>query len=111
MSESYRKLDVPDLVITGATKPQDKSKGIMMGFIVKQRGGNDGIKIPMYVDKATSKFTVITREHYDNLSKSDEEFDEEQKDKMRKRLKGMLKKSQNDLGANRLEKDNSSKNE
>jgi len=93
MSESYRKLDVPDFVFTGACRPQDKAKGIMKGFTAKVRDGRDGDILPMHVDKTTSRFTVITEEQYAALSKSDED----QENELKQRLQEKLRKDRKDF--------------
>jgi len=104
MSESFRKLDVPDVVLSGAVKPQDKIKGIMMGFVVKNRGGTDGQIFPLFVDKTTSRFQTISREEYDSLSKTADEYQDELKTKLRQKRKLDLKRSKDDLGAKKIEK-------
>lgn len=87
MSESYRKLDVPDFVFTGACKPQDKAKGIINGFTAKNRNGRDGDILPMKVDKRTSKFEVISKEEYAALSRTTEDEENDMKRNMKKKLK------------------------
>ena len=67
MSESYRKLDVPDFVFTGAVRPDQKSTGAIKGFTAKNRNGRDGDILPMYIDKTTSRFEVITEEKFSEL--------------------------------------------
>lgn len=93
MSESYRKLDVPDFVFTGACRPQDKAKGIMKGFTAKNRDGRDGDILPMHVDKTTSRFRVITEEEYVTLARSDED----QENELKQRLLEKLRKDKKDL--------------
>jgi hypothetical protein len=93
MSESFRKLDVPDFVFTGACKPQDKSKGILNGFTAKNRNGRDGDILPMRIDKRTSRFEVITKEEYAALSRTSEQ----EEDDLKNRLKNKLKQEKNDF--------------
>lgn len=94
MAESFRKLDVPDVVFAGGVKPQDKSKGIMKGFLIKNRNGNDGITMPMFIDKTTSRFKVVSDEEYAAKATSDEEIEDNQ----RKRLRKKLRESNKDFG-------------
>lgn len=87
MAESYRKLDVPDIVITGATKPQEKETGAMRAFFAKFRHGSDGMIMPMFVDKRYSRFTCITEAEYSELAVSEEEA----ADKQKKKYEGLAK--------------------
>lgn len=87
MSESYRKLDVPDFVFTGACRPDQKASGAIRGFSAKNRNGRDGDILPMLVDKTTSRFRVITEEEFGSLVQSDKEKDDNLKNRIGKKLK------------------------
>lgn len=81
MAESYRKLDVPDIVITGATKPTQKATGLIRVFFAKFRHGNDGMIFPMHIDKTTSRFSVISEDKFAELVKTPQQEEAEQKKK------------------------------
>lgn len=111
MAESFRKLDVPDFVYTGACKPQMKAKGIINGFVAKNRGRKDGMVVPMQVDKKTSHFYVITKEEFMSLAKAtDEEIERKEKDR-HKNLRGKLRREQKKLAKEMTEKDEEKKQE
>jgi len=83
MSESFRKLDVPDFVFTGACKPKDKSKGVLNGFTAKNRNGRDGDILPMRIDKKTSRFEVISKEEFAAVSRTSEDEEDDMKRRLR----------------------------
>jgi replicative DNA helicase len=87
MSESFRKLDVPDFVFTGACRPDQKASGAMRGFTAKNRNGRDGDILPMLVDKSTSRFKVISEEDFGNLIQNDKEKEDNLKSRIGKKLK------------------------
>lgn len=87
MSESFRKLDVPDFVFTGAVRPDQKATGALKGFTAKNRNGRDGDILPMFVDKRTSRFKVISDEDYGSLIISDKDKENNFKSKIGKMLK------------------------
>lgn len=86
MSESYRKLDVPDFVFTGACRPDQKASGALKGFTAKNRNGRDGDILPMLVDKTTSRFNVISDEEFDKLVQSDREKENSLKNRIGRKL-------------------------
>lgn len=91
-AEGFSQLDIPDVVLTGACKQTDKATGAIMAFLNKQRGGKDGLHFPMFVDKSTSKFYVISRDKYIELTKSAHDDENDIKRKLRSRLKTDVKK-------------------
>jgi sulfur relay (sulfurtransferase) DsrC/TusE family protein len=93
MAESFRKLDVPDFVFSGAVSPQNKDKGVMNGFIVKNRNGRDGMILPMRVEKSTSTFEVISKEEYASIIKTPEQ----EEDDLKRHLKNKMRKDFKDF--------------
>lgn len=87
MAESYRKLDVPDFVFTGACRPDQKASGAIRGFSAKNRNGRDGDILPMRVDKTTSRFSVITEEEFASLVQTEKEQENDLKSRIGKKLK------------------------
>lgn len=87
MSESFRKLDVPDFVFTAACKPENKKSGAVKGFVAKCRDGVDGLIFPMFIDRKTSRFTVISEEEYMMLLVPEKD----KRNDIKKRLKNKLK--------------------
>ncbi len=86
MSESFRKLDVPDVVFTGACRPQDKSKNILKGFVAKNRLGRDGDILPISIDKTTSRFYVISEDEYIKISRGSSEDKENEENSFKRKL-------------------------
>jgi len=87
MSESFRKLDVPDFVFTGAVRPDQKATGAMKGFTAKNRNGRDGDILPMFVNKTTSRFEVISEEKFAELVVSEKDKENNLKSKVGKMLR------------------------
>ncbi len=98
MAESYRKLDVPDVVITGATKPQEKATGVMRAFFAKFRYGTDGMIFPMFIDKATSRFSVISEDRFAELVKIPELEAAEKKKKYKDLTRRNFRKLKKEFG-------------
>lgn len=87
MSESFRKLDVPDFVFTGACRPDQKASGAIKGFSAKNRNGRDGDIIPMNLDKTTSRFKAISEEEFVKLIQNDKDREDDVKSRIGKKLK------------------------
>lgn len=87
MSESFRKLDVPDFVFTGACRPDQKATGALRGFTAKNRNGRDGDILPMKVDKTTSRFKTISEEDFSNLVQTDRDREDDLKSRIGQKLK------------------------
>ncbi len=90
MSESFRKLDVPDFVFTGAVRPDQKASGAIKGFTAKNRNGRDGEILPMFVNKTTSRFEVITEEKFSELVVTEKDKENDFKSRIGKKLREEL---------------------
>lgn len=87
MAESFRKLDVPDFVFTGACRPDQKASGALKGFTAKNRNGRDGDILPMSVDKTTSRFRVISDEEYASMVQTESQKEDDYKKRISKKLR------------------------
>ena len=62
MGEAYGKAQVSDVVIGISRRPEEKATGYGRLFIAKNRAGRDGIQMPIRIDTAKSKFSVLKDE-------------------------------------------------